>query len=283
MVKICRSEVKRYGCLYTCFTTRAVHLEMLNSLETDSFLNSFRRFVARRGLPTKVWTDNGTNFVGAKTELYKGLKELDKTKIYNYCTKHEIEWNFISPSAPHKGGIWERLIQTVKRVLMAVFRTGRLTDEILSTVLCEVENMVNSRPMTKLSDDPQDLQVLTPSHLLQLNNSPTLPPCVFNKSDLYRKRWRHVQFLAQQFWQRWLKEYLPLLQSRNKWRNVETNVKVGDVVLLCDENTPRPLWPLAKISDVKIGRDGLVRTVVVKTKCSELVRPVTKIISLECM
>ena len=125
MVKIGRAEVKRYGCLYTCLATRAVHLEVLYNLNTDSFLNSFRRFIARRGHPSKVWSDNGTNFVGSKSELQNGLKELYKNKVYNYCTKHEIEWIFISPSAPHKGGIWERLVRTVKRVMMAILTPCR--------------------------------------------------------------------------------------------------------------------------------------------------------------
>ena len=126
-----------------------------------------------------------------------------------------------------------------------------------------------------------DCKPLTPNDLLLLRSNIAVPPGKFDKSDMYHRRWRHVQHLANQFWSKWLKLYLPELQKRSKWTNVNINLAVGDLVLLVDEKTPRNLWPLARVTEVKQGKDGLVRTVKVKTKTSELLRPITKIVLLE--
>ena len=281
LVKLGRSEVKRYGCLFTCLTTRAVHLEVLNTMDTDTFINALRRFVARRGCPLKMWSDNGTNYVGCQNELKRCLKQLDHDKIYAHCTKQNIQWHFNTPDAPHMGGVFERMVQTVKRVLMAVIGNNQLNDEILCTLLCEVENIVNSRPITKVSDDSCDPVAITPNNFLFLHGGPSPILGKFDVADLYKKRWRRVQHMVDIFWKRWVREYLPLLQKVNKWHKTHDNLKVGDLVMIADENTPRGLWPLAIVTDVRKGRDGLVRTVHVRTKSSQLVRPVTKIILLE--
>ena len=180
------------------------------------------------------------------------------------------------------GGVWERMIGVFKKVMTAVLpRTVRLTDEILQTIFCEVENIVNGRPLTKISDDPSNPTPLTPNHLLLLRNGSIIPPGEFNHSDRFQRRWRHVQHLADQFWRKWLKLYLPELQRRLKWTKVIQNLKVGDLVLLRDEITPRNLWPLGLVVGVNRSRDDLVRSVRVKTKTNEFVRPITKIILLE--
>ena len=280
-VKYYRSEIKRYGCLFTCFGTRAIHIEKLDCLDTVSFLNGLRRFIARRGQPEIIYSDNGTNFVGGVADLKNSLKELSQKIINTYAVKHSIMWHFNPPKAPHMGGVWERLIGVVKRVMVAVLpRTVRLTDEILETVFCEIEAIVNGRPLTKLNDDPNDPTPITPNHLLLMRNSSSHPPGRFDREHL-RNRWRHVQHLANQFWRKWLKFYLPELQRRSKWVNPVENIAIGDLVLLSDENTPRNLWPLAIVKDVIFGRDGLVRSIKVKTRTTEFVRPVTKVILLE--
>ena len=272
-VKVKRSEVKRYGCIFTCLSTRAIHLEKLDSLDTDSFINGLKRFMSRRGVPSKLLSDNGTNFVGA-------IKELRKAQWF--CSNNNVEWQFIPPGAPHMGGIWERLIQTVKRVFFAISHGVTMSDEVLATLLCEVEHIVNSRPITHVSSDPSDHSPLTPNHILMLRAGPPSPAGVFEGADIYRRRWRQVQYMADQFWRRWVSEYLPLLQSRNKWNEVQTNLKQGDVVLVLEENTPRGLWPLGVVARAHPSADGLVRSVTVKTRSNELTRPVTKIVRLEC-
>ena len=283
MVKHGRGEAKRYGCVFTCLTTRAIHIEMIKSLETDSFLNGLRRFMARRGHPRKLWSDNGTNFVGACAELRKGVQELRQSDVQLYCSRKEVEWIFNPPHASHMGGIWERLIRTIRKTMAALLMTfrQRLTDEVLETLLCEVEAIVNSRPITKVTLDTADPTPLTPNHLLLLKEGPDSPPGSFSKGDMYRRRWKYVQHLANQFWRRWVRNYLPELQKRQKWLNSSKNLKKDDLVLICDENTPRGLWPLGIITEVKESRDGLVRSVKIKTKSSILTRPVTKVVSLE--
>ena len=281
-VKLGRSEVKRYCCIFTCFTTRAVHLEKLCSLDTDSFINCLRRFMARRGSPEKIYCDNGTNFVGAKNELAKSLRELVQAKITNECVKSGTEWNFNPPLASHMGGMWERLIRTSRKVFSGLFdRKYRMTDEILDTILCEAEAIINSRPLTKIVDDPNSDAILTPAHFLMLVQGHECPPGVFDEKDVFRKRWRFVQYLCNEFWRRWLLEYLPELQKRQKWFRPQRNLQVGDVVLLCDESVPRYKWPLGRILQVNVGLDGLVRSVRVKTRLSVFDRPIHKVVLIE--
>ena len=158
-----------------------------------------------------------------------------------------------------------------------------LDDERLVTLFCEVEAIVNGRPITKVSDDPKDLEALTPNHLLLLRKGPECPPGVFASSDLYsRRKWRQVQYLADIFWKRWTKEYLPCLQERQRWSKVQRNHSVGDIVLVADEGLSRNTWPLDRIVEVQRNKkDNLVRSVKVTTKNTTLERPVTKIVLLE--
>ena len=277
-----RSEIKRYGCVFTCLMTRALHIEKLNNMDTDSFLNGLMRFGSRRGWPEKIWSDNGTNFVGGQSELSRALKDIEWKKIHNFCLRKEVNWSFNPPGASHMGGIWERMIRTIRKVMSAILsQRSRLTDEVLETLFCEVESIVNSRPLTKISDDIEDSNPLTPNHLLLLKEGPIFPPGRFTEGDMYRRRWRYVQFLADQFWRKWIREYIPELQKRNKWDKLEENLKIGDLVLITEENTPRGLWPLGRIVDVKLGRDQMVRSVMIKTRSNELVRPITKVVLLE--
>ena len=182
------------------------------------------------------------------------------------------------------GGVWERQIRTIRKILSSLLdqHADKLTDEVLEILFCEVEVMINSRPLTKLSEDVTDMSTLNANQLLLLNDESTDFPGNFHKGDVYKQRWRFIQYLSNQFWKRWLKEYIPELQKRSKWCNKQENVKVGDVVLLYEENTPRFLWPLGLIIEVKVGRDKLIRTVKVKTKSTVLIRPVSKVVKLEC-
>lgn len=280
-VKLGRITVKRYGCIFTCFSVRAIHIEKLDSMDTDSFLNAFRRFVARRGRPDKVWSDNGSNFVGGSRELHRAIERLDAKAIAEYGVSQSIEWNFNPPLASHMGGVWERLIRTVRRVLLGISRGDySFNDEVLSTWFCEVESMVNGRPITKVGDDPSNPAPLTPNHLLLLSGQNFGPPGNFSDYE-YSRRWKRVQHLADVFWKRWVREYLPELQVRSKWHRQKENLRVGDFVLLLNEDTPRTLWPRGLVSEVFRSGDGLVRSVQVKTKSRSFVRPVNKVVLLE--
>ena len=239
LVKRGWSHVKRYGCLFTCFTIRAIHIEKLDTLDADSFINAFVRFCARRGVPEKVRSDNGTNFVAGERELREAMRSWkDDSKLKGHLLQKEIKWEFNPPAASHMGRIWERQIRTVRKVLNVILKEQSVDDERLSTLFCEVESIVNGRPLTAVSDDPKDEGPLTSNHLLLLRGGHDLPPGDFHHSYIYGKRWRHVQFLSDQFWKRWLREYLPILQLCQKWLQPNRNLRNGDVVLIVGENTP---------------------------------------------
>ncbi|KAK7938715.1 hypothetical protein WMY93_002041 [Mugilogobius chulae] len=281
-VKRGRAVVKRYGLIFTCLAIRAIHLEVLSSLDTDLFINGLRRFIARRGQVLEIRSDNGTNFVGAERELKEALEKLNHTLINGMLLQKNVKWLFNTPAASHHGGTWERLVRSVRKVLNSILKTQNLDEEGLVTVFCEAEAIVNSRPITKASTDPNDLEALTPNHLLLLKSQPSLPPGLFEKGDVYaRRRWKQVQYMSDLFWKRWLKEYLPSLQERQKWNRVRRNFIPGDIVMLVDDMAPRNSWITARILDTVLDKNGLVRTVRIKTKTSILDRPITKVCLLQ--
>ena len=281
LVRQKRSLVKRYGAIFTCLALRAVHLEISHTLDTDSFILALRRFIARRGQVKEIRSDNGTNFTGAEKELRAMISSWNQAKIHDTLLQKGIKWVFNPPAASHHGGVWERLIRSTRKILGALTKEQVLDDECLQTLLCEAESIINGRPLTKVSDDPNDLEPLTPNHLLLLRQNESLPPGLFEKNDTYsRRRWRQVQYLANVFWGRWKREYLPSLQERQKWFRPRRNFTVGDTVIV-DESTPRNVWPIGRITEVFPDRDGFVRRVRVKTKTSTLERPITKLCLLE--
>lgn len=277
-VKRGRSVVKRYGVIFTCLTCRAIHLEVAHSLDTDSCINAIRRFICRRGQVKEIRSDNGTNLVSSNRELKQAIAELNQSKIHNSLTQNGIKWIFNPPHGAHHGGVWERLVQEVKKVLRSVLKQQVLDDEGLHTVLCEAEAILNDRPITPSSNDPNDLEALTPNHLLQLKAKPILPPGLFRKGDLYiRRRWRQVQYIVDLFWKRWVREYLPMLQERQKWNKVQRNFAVGDLVLIIDDSAPRNSWPTGRVTEAMADSKGFVRRVRVRTQTNELEKPINKI------
>ena len=192
-----------------------------------------------------------------------------------------IQWVFNPPYGSHMGGVWERQIRTVRSILVNLSNLQSLDDDSLMTLFCIVEGIVNGRPLTKLSDDPTDPLPLTPNDLLILHSGPSLPPGKFVARDAFKRRWRQVQYLADVFWSRWTKDYLPQLQQRRKWTECDRNFKCGDLVLVLQENTPRYQWPLGVVREVHPGPDGLVRSVKVQMKSGLYTRPIHKLCLLE--
>jgi transposase InsO family protein len=281
-VKRARSVLKRYGCVFTCLTTRAIHIEVANSLETDCFLQVLMRFIARRGKPEVIRSDNGSNFVGARKEMTTAIKAWNETPaIDSKLKQREIQWIMNPPGASHMGGAWERQIRTIRSVLFALCKEQSMDDESLVTLMCIAESIVNSRPLSTVSDDVNDPEPLTPNHILLLRAGSVAPMDNFTKNDAYRRRWRQVQYLADVFWRRWINEYLPSLQMRSKWQSASKNLKSGDVVMVLDERSVRGQWPLGRVMEAYAGSDGLVRSVRVKTRAGYFVRPVTKLCLLE--
>ena len=281
-VKIGRARAKRWGCIFTCLSTRAVHLELAEKLNTDSFINVLRRFISRRGHPRTILCDNGGNYVGASRELAENLQELDQDAIGAFARNRGIKWQFNPPDAPHMGGVWERLVRSVKTALRAILSDRVVEDYTLYTLLTEVESIINSRPLTPCSDDVNDLECLTPNHFLLGRRSPNLPPGVFYDQDMcLRKRWKQAQFLTEQFWKRWVREYLPTLTIRNKWTRERRSMRAGDLVLLKVDSVKRSQWPVGRIIETMPGKDGRVRVAKIKTATGTYMRPTAKMCLLE--
>ncbi|XP_078355671.1 uncharacterized protein LOC144640376 [Oculina patagonica] len=279
-----KTRAKRYLCLFTCLTTRAVHLEMSYSLDTDSFIYAFGRMTSRRGTPTYVISDNGTNFVGAERELRELVESLDPDRItQETATYHPIDWKFNPPSAPHFGGVFEAMIKSAKKAIKAILGDADVTDEELHSAICGAERLLNSRPLTYVSSDPHDLSPLTPSHFLVGQLGGSFAPEALDHEQAYnpKKRWHRVQQLLGQFWKRWRKEFLPSLNVRKKWFHPKHNLKEGDVVLIVEPNARRGEWPLGRVIEAYPGADGLVRVVKVKAKDKEYLRPVHRLCPLE--
>lgn len=275
--------LKCYVAVFVCFTTKAVHLELVSDLSTDAFLAAFKRFISRRGKPTHVYSDNGTNFVGAYNEL-KQLFELVKTNheiISDWLTVNQISWSFIPPSAPHFGGLWEAGVKSLKYHLRRIAGASAFTFEQLTTLLTQIEAILNSRPLTPLTTDPNDLEPLTPSHFLIGRKLTSLPEPNYSEipptrlSDLQR-----VQQLLQSFWKRWHSEYLHELQQRRKWTKPVPNITEGTLVLLKLDNASSLSWPLGRVTKVIHGADGVVRVVTVRTRTGEYKRAVSKLYPL---
>ena len=274
-----RGTEKRYGCIMTCLQSRAVHLEMAYTMTTDSFLLALQRFIGRRGVPDKLLSDNGSNFVGAHHELQRWMSRLNRRMLVTRLAPHGIEWQFNPPYASHRGGVWERLIKSLRRVLLAVGGLQVLDDETLSTVLVEAERIVNNRPLVPAPTD-SDSTALTPNDLLQLLNNPgiLIPRLATNT---IHHGWRQANLLARTFWKRWTQEYLPLLQRRQKWLFEKRTVKFDDVVLIVDDNVGKERWPIGVIRECFRDADGRVRTVKVKTTDGEVVRDIRRICYLK--
>ena len=278
LIKERRSEVKRYGVIFTCMASRSVHLETANSLSTSSFMNALSRFLSRRGPVRQFWCDQGTNFVGAQNELKAALEELDQVQLQEYLVENGCEWipfQMNVPHSSHMGGAWERLIRTVRCALetLLVSAGTQLDNEAFRTLMTEVESIVNSRPLSVNDlNDPEAPEPLTPNHLLTLKQKLVLPPPgKFQRADLYcRKWWRRVQYMANQFWFRWRREFLQNLQSRSKWTQPRRNMAVGDIVISKEDDGPRNQWPLAKVVEVYPSEDGCVRKVKILKADGEL-------------
>ena len=173
-VTIRRSSEKRWGFLFTCLTTRAIHIELVPSMDTSSCVMAIERFISRRGTPSIIWSDNGTNFVGAEKELLLCIKNWNAEAPLSLVHKG-IKWKYNPPSAPHQAGAWERMVRSCKRLFYAILGSRKLTDEILNTTMCLVEGSLNARPLTPVSDYPDSLEALTPNHFLLGQHSLTFP------------------------------------------------------------------------------------------------------------
>ncbi|KAI5734956.1 hypothetical protein M8J77_012447 [Diaphorina citri] len=272
---------KCYFAIFVCMSTKCIHLELVSELSTAAFLACLDRFVGRRGIPTCIFSDNGTNFRGAASYLVEvqSFLRTAEADISQYLQRKEIKWNFIPPSAPNFGGLWEAGVRSVKKHLSHVLNGQAFNFEQLSTILISIEGILNSRPICAINSSPNDgVNYLTPGHFLI--GAPLLARPEHDLSEepmTHLQRWKLISHISQCFWKKWSKDYLNTLIQRPKWTQSPDSVKVGDVVLIQGVNLPSQMWPIGRVTHILPGPDGVVRVVKLKTTKGELIRPVSKV------
>ncbi|XP_055530352.1 uncharacterized protein LOC129721615 [Wyeomyia smithii] len=279
------APVKGYICVFVCLVTKGIHLEAVENLSTEAFMSALVRFVSRRGLPEEVYSDHGTNFVGAKHELHELCElfrqQLTEKKIFEFCHSRQIRRRMIPPNAPHMGGLWEAGVKSTKTILRKVCQSALLTMSEFSTLLFQIKALLNSRPLYASSDGPADLEPLTPGHFLIDRPLNAIPEPTYDEIPSNRlSRWQYVQHLREMFWKRWSREYLVELQVRGKWTRKHANLRKGMIVLIKEDNLPPQLWKMGKVENTYPGLDNMVRTVELRTKAGLLMRPIHKLAPL---
>lgn len=277
-----KAKVKVYVSLFVCMTTKSIHLELVSSLTTDGFLAALHRFAGRRGNPTELFSDNGTNFRGADRELSE-LFDLLQSQVLNdkvneFCQPRGIKWSFNPPKAPHQGGIWEANVKCMKSHLCKTLNESYLTYEELNTLLIQIEGILNSRPLVQLTDDPFDYEALSPGHFLVGRElTAVAEPLYGDLKESSLSRYQLIQKRMQHFWQRWSNEYVTGLQKRGKWYKDPTKLRSGLLVIMKEDNMPPKTWKLGRIVETHPGKDGVVRVVTIRTSNSIYKRPTTQI------
>ncbi|XP_032676160.1 uncharacterized protein LOC116846455 [Odontomachus brunneus] len=270
--------------IHVCFATKAVHIELVSDLTSDAFLSAFRRlFISRRGKPACIYSDNGTTFVGACRQLEEFRDFINSEQVQNdvkqFPREQETSWHFISPNAPHFGGLWEAAVKSAKHHMYRIVGKGHLTFEEMQTVFCEIEAILNSRPLTQLSTDSNDLSYLTPGHFLigtTMNSFPSRDLHDVNENRL--TQWQRVEQMRQYFWRRWSKEYFHSLQERTKWKaSKSVQLKTKQLVLVKQQGLAPLHWMLGRVQEVHVGSDGAARTADVRTAKGLLTRPLSKL------
>lgn len=255
-IRQCNETRWAYIVLFTCLTTRAVHLELVGSKTAKEFIMALKRMIASKGTPTDLYSDNAKNFMGSKALIENMGNVHDGTNLPT-----QIKWHFSTKVSPHTGGVWERMIQSVKRPLKKMLGRQILSYAELLTLCKDVEGMVNDRPLVSASTET--MEVLTPSMLLLGRKIRSAEfPTDHGPDDLNpERRWKGRQDLLDKFWKSWLSDYCPTLQETHKWFTSRPNLQVGDLVLIEDSKISRDQWVMARVKDVHQAKDGMVRSV----------------------
>ena len=275
-----KQEGKAYLIVYSCSLTRALHLEVLTSMETTEFIGSLKRFIARRGRPKKIYSDNGRTFVAAAKWLRTVMSD---ERVSNLLARGEIKWQFNLSRAPWWGGQFERMVGLIKQSLYKSIGNGFLWLEELREIILDVEVTLNNRPLSYVEDDIE-LPILTPNSLLygRANVVPELEPHRVVSLDL-RKRAKHLRRCKDTVWRRWRNEYLRGLRERHNQQhdNKSTAPTVGEVVIIKSDEKNRGKWKIGVIEQVIRGVDGVIRGAKVRTGTSVLERAVQHLFPLE--
>lgn len=273
---------KGYLCVFVCMSVKAVHLEFVTELTTAAFLAAFTRFVARRSLPAKMFSDNGSNFCGAAKQLHelaKFLKDNHDT-ILSSLASREVSWSFSPPYASNMNGLVEAAVKSAKTLLYKQIGQSTLTYEEYCTLFCRIEMILNSRPLV-LQTSETDPDYLSPAHFLVGQNFTAVPEQGIPEEITLKCRYQRINQMAQGFWRRWSRDYLNTLIQRQKWQQQPSQPpQLGQLVYLVQMNTSPLSWPLGKIVKLHPGPDGISRVVTVKSDQSVYVRPINKLVFL---
>ena len=275
-------ETKVHCALFTCFHSRAVHLELVDNAGTEAFMDAFRLLCARRGTPSTMYSDNAKGFKAASKEIRALYRSINWNAVKQEGVKKNIEWSFSMEKAPHQNGLCERLVRTVKTPLRVVIGAARLTKNQLRLILTEIEAVVNNRPLAVVREDSEELTPITPMELVNGRRLDQIPdPRAPKRSTTFSHLWRKRQAILNQFWKRWHNDYLLEQSTRKKWRTPTRDNLMGKIVLIKDDNLSRNVWVIGRIVDILPSKDGLVRNVMVKTSTSLLRRAVQKLALFE--
>lgn len=258
---------KAYIAVFICMKYKAVHLELVSALDSAAFLAALSRFINLRAGQVKfMHSDHGSNFVGGNNIMRAAIKLWEDSPVVNFLQENHITWKFIPPAAPHHGGLWEAAVKSTKAHLKRMVGGRTFRFEELATLLAKIGACLNSRPITPMSSDPTDLTSLTPGHFL--TGQPILAPYdepMHDQAIGPLTSWRLIKKLEQDFWDRWSQEYVTLQQRRNKNADYRDNLRVGDCVLIKDEQTAPCQWLIGRIIKTYAGTDDLVRSCRVQT------------------
>ena len=278
-----KTSPKTYIAIFVCFVVKAVHIELVGDLTKEACIAAIKRFTARRGLPEKLFSDNGRNFIGARNDILKvqEILSLDCSNEFlgRYVTHEGIEWETIPPRAPHFGGLWEASVKSLKRHLRKTVGLQILSFEELNTVVIQIESILNSRPLAAMSNDPNDLQSITPAHFLLGRAVSDIPNMTNNmdKNISLSQRFKLLERIKRSFWKSWHRDYLVTLQVRKRWLHSGPKFSEGDLVLIAEDNLPPLKWQLARIEKLYSGNDEINRVAKLKVGTGFLIRPIVKL------
>ena len=279
-----RANHKIWIAVFTCAVSRAVHAEIVYKLDADSMINAIIRFSSRRPGVKKFTSDRGTNLTGAEAILRRDMETWNASSTIE-LQKRGLQWEFIPARTPHYGGYWERIVAMFKKHLCSATRGDTLHVDTFNTIVVEIENIINRRPLTAISDDPSDMEAITPAHILYpatfAHSSATITTDNATNDGTARASWKRAQHRVNAFWKSWSKEYLTTLHSRSKWRSTKRDLCVGDLVIIVDESVRRHEWKMGRIVSVEGSDDHIRRAWVKRGDGKTILKDRTKIVLLE--